>query len=184
MYPDFTPVQLCTRDPRRDKTVISYKILHFWTVTIHNLQKVHKILLGVNLKCLTVLDSVKFSHLFPGLIWLLTWSWVNRISSAQRANQASAPADRGAILRARLRCQSGAASRQHTCCYPRMSVPVTGCAAPREGTLLGGWESEQMCDTVCQQLMPPGMWYSSDYHHRSPSDLKRGVLSHRRFLGV
>lgn len=112
-------------------------------------------------------------------LWQLTWILWESDQRGVEGNQASAPAGRGAILRAWLRRRSSgsnAASQQRACCCPRTTVSLSGSAVPREDTLPRGWESEQMHATVCQPLMPPGMWYILNYHCCSLSEERRSVF--------
>lgn len=122
----------------------------------------------------------ELSHLFLVILWQLTWIVGKSDRLSVEGNQASAPAGWGAILRAWLQRRSSArnaASQQYACCYPRTTVSLSGSAVPREDTLPWGWEPEQMHAAVCQPLMPPGMWYVSNYHCCLPSEEKRSVLS-------
>ena len=112
-------------------------------------------------------------------LWQLTWILWESDQRGVEGNQASAPAGRGAILRAWLRRRSSgsdAASQRRACCCPRTTVPLSGSAVPREGTLPRGWESEQMHATVRQPLTPPGMWYILHYHCCSLSEERRSVF--------
>lgn len=120
-------------------------------------------------------------HLF--LEWFLrqlTWILQDSYQLRVQGNQASVPAGRGAILRAWLQlCSSAknAASQQYARCYPRTAMPLSGSAVLGEDALPWGWDSssEQMQATVCQPLMPPGMWYIWNYHCCLLSE-RRGVF--------